>query len=200
MTTGIKLARSLAKMPAVSWEKIAQQLWVDCPSPQSWVRGLTFTRKQQEAVMALGVFYLESGFLHEDKILDYLLLVETLLSTASFTDNKSRLSSAEMFSFDLTSLLNDIASHHNHNTAERIVTTQISLMTNILRQLQQEPAGYSGLVSVLLGLCRAMARFSTPSEHFLRSKIFTPDSALSRNKSETTNLLAFNTNFRYIIS
>ena len=80
-------------MADVSWEKVEQQLWEDL--------GQAFTNIQQQAVIALAVFCLESGFRHEEKILDYLLLALTMLPAASFADNKLQLSSAEIFSFNL---------------------------------------------------------------------------------------------------
>ena len=181
---GLRLALSLAKVADVSWEKVEQQLWEDL--------GQAFTNIQQRAVIALAVFCLESGCRHEEKILDYfLLLALTMRPAASFADNKLQLSSAEIFSFNLTTLLNDIASR------KPTTTERISLMRNIIRQLQGEPASFSVLVSVLLGLCRAIGRFSSPAEDFLISKIFPPAPALSKNKSESPNLLAFNRNFRY---
>ena len=91
-------------------------------------------------MLALGIFYLESGFLHEEKILDYLLSVTSSLATATFpdeipSDRRAKLPPAEIFSFNLVTLLNDIASN-NPATAERILETQLELLSSILSQLQ----------------------------------------------------------------
>ena len=187
MSTSLKVARCLAKVSQTPWEKVEQQLWQSCPHPPT-TGSLPLTSRHQEAVLALGIFYLESGFLHEDKILDYLLTVHSSLATATFPDEipldrRSKLPPAEIFSFNLTTLLNDIAAN-KPATVERILETQLELLSNILNQLQQlmkqdKPAAFNTrrstckcVVPVLLGLCRAMARFSPPQEEFLISQIF----------------------------
>ena len=101
---------------------------------------LLLTSRHQEAVLALGIFYLESGFLHEEKILDYLLSVTSSLATATFpdeipSDRRAKLPPAEIFSFNLVTLLNDIA-RNNPATAERILETQLELLSSIYSQLQ----------------------------------------------------------------
>ena len=174
-------------------------------------------------MLALGIFYLESGFLHEEKILDYLLSVTSSLATATFpdeipSDRRAKLPPAEIFSFNLVTLLNDIASN-NPATAERILETQLELLSNILNQLQQmtkqdKPAAFNTrrwtckcVVPVLLGLVRAMARFSPPREEFLISKIFPRgpqhrqhsgsrrDSAVSGEQQSSDKMKGY-TNFR----
>ena len=194
MSISLKVARCLAKVAETPWEKVEQQLWQCCPQPSAG--SLLLTSRHQEAVLALGIFYLESGFLHEEKILDYLLSVLTSLATATFPDEipidrRAKLPPAEIFSFNLTPLLNDIASH-NPPTAERILETQLELLSSILNQLQQmmkqdKPAAFNTrrwtckcVVPVLLGLVRAMARFSPAREEFLISKIFPRTSSLQQ--------------------
>ena len=186
MSISLKVARCLAKVSQTPWEKVEQQLWQCCP--QQSAGSLLLTSRHQESVLALGIFYLESGFLHEDKILDYLLSVHSSLATATFPDEipldrRSKLPPAEIFSFNLTTLLNDIAVN-NPATAERILETQVDLLSSLLNQLQQlmkqdKPAAFNTrrwtckcVVPVLLGLSRAMARFSPPQEEFLISQIF----------------------------
>ena len=168
----VKVARSLARLPAPPWEKVEQQVWRDCPQPAS--DSLVLSSRHQQAVLALGIFYLESGFLHQDKILDYLLSIERGLASAIFpdelpTDRRSKLPPAESFAFTLTTLLNDVASH-NPDTAGRILDTQLELLTNMVAQLQQmkeqdKPSAFTArrwtckcLLPALLGLTRAMAR------------------------------------------
>ena len=194
MSISLKLARCLARVSQTPWEKVEHQLWLACPQPSSG--SLQLSSRQQEAVLALGIFYLESGFLHEDKILDYLLTVTTSLVTATFPDEipldrRSKLPPAEIFSFNLTTLLNDIAAN-NPGAAERILDTQVELLSSILSQLQQlmkqdKPAAFNTrrwtckcVIPVLLGLSRAMARFSAPGDEFLISKIFPRGGASGR--------------------
>ena len=171
--------------------------------------------------MALGIFYLESGFRHEDKILDYLIAVVRGLGTAVFpdelpSDRSSKLPPAEIFSFLLTTLLNDVAGQHsNSQVVARILDVQLELMTNILAQLQEmkkqdKPSPFNTrkatckcMVPVLLGLCRSMARFSPPSEESLISKIFPLNKPSCKNNttSEDTNpdfRMKGYTNFRLV--
>ena len=213
MWISVKVARCLAAVTSPPWEKVDQQLWRDCPQPRP--EGLVLTNRDQQAILALGIFYLESGFLHQDKILDYLLTVERGLATASFpdelpSDRRSKLPPAEIFAFTLTTLLNDIASH-NPEVMERILETQLDLLTTMIGQLQQmkqqdKPSAFSTrkwtckcLLPALLGLCRAMARFSPPDGDFLISKIFPCGGGRGGGRAgteEATDKMKGYTNFR----
>ena len=117
MLGGMKLARCLSKVKVTTWDKIKTQLYDKCPQPDD--HGVfSLNTKHQEAILALGIFYLESGFRHEDRILEYLITLVRGLGTASFpdelpSDRSSKLPPAEIFSFLLITLLNDVGSHHS---------------------------------------------------------------------------------------
>ena len=186
---GHRLARALAAVPGgPSWEKVERQLFSRVPRPgEGGTPGYTFSPRAQQAVLSLGIFYLESGFRHSDRILDCLLGLQRNLATAAFPepgprDSGSRLPVAEVFSFSLHTLLNDVATH-NRAEAGRVLEAQLDLMAGVLEQVQQmrsheAPSPFHArqaickvAVPVLLGLARAMGRFAPPSEDFLLAKI-----------------------------
>ena len=191
MSIGHKLARCLAKVPQTPWEKVERQLFSKCPQPSDGGGAsgtYILSSKNQDAVLSLGLYFLESGFLHCEKILDYLLGLTRALASASFPDEipaekSSRLPPAEIFSFSLNTLLNDVATHNPH-LSDKIFDVQLELMSGILAQLQEMkkhevPSPFNTrkytckcMVPVLLGLCRAMGRFAPPSQDFLLCKIY----------------------------
>ena len=70
-TAAFKLARCLARVRGSCWDKISLQLFSKCPRISD--HGTVLTSKHQEAVLALGIYYLESGFEHSERILGYLV-------------------------------------------------------------------------------------------------------------------------------
>ena len=222
MSCGMKLARCLAQETSTSWDRVNMMLYSKCPHPPD--NGFyNLSSRNQEAVLALGIYYLESKFKHEDKILDYLLSLVRGLGSALFPDElpldrSSKLPPAEIFSFSLVTLLNDVASHHpNSDQVTRILESQVELMNNILAKLvdmkrQDKPSPFNtrkatckSVVPVLLGLARAMARFST--QDFLISKIYpnskiptipaVSTSAASTGETNPEIKMKGYTNFRY---
>ena len=152
-TAGVKLARCLAKVAATPWDKVNFQLMSKCP--ELGAGPLSLTNKNQEAILALGVYYLESGFKHGDNILPYLLGTVKSMVTANFPDElpldrSSKLPPAENFTFSLITLLNDVASHNtvSGTIADRILEVQFELLTSILTRLeelrrQDKPASFN---------------------------------------------------------
>lgn len=152
-TAGVKLARCLAKVPATTWEKVNFQLMSKCP--ELGAGPLNLNNRNQEAILALGVYFLESGFNHKDKILPYLLDTVKSMGTANFPDElpldrSSKLPPAENFTFSLITLLNDVASHNPDpgTITTRIMDVQVELLTNILTRLeelrrQDKPASFN---------------------------------------------------------
>ena len=98
-------------------------------------------------------------------------------------DKAARIPPAETFAFSLNTLLNDVATHNPH-LADRIFEAHLQLMSGILAQLQEmkkheAPSPFNTrkatckcMVPVLLGLSRALGRFSPPAEDFLLNKIY----------------------------
>ena len=153
-TAGVKLARCLAKVPATPWDKVNFQLMAKCP--ELGTGPLNLNNSNQEAILALGVYFLESGFKHEDKILPYLLGTVKSLATANFPDElpldkSSKLPPAENFTFSLVTLLNDVASHNSDlqgTSITRIMEVQVELLTSVLTRLeelrrQDKPASFN---------------------------------------------------------
>ena len=141
---GQRLARALAKVPAAPWEKVQslshsrscdcaieseivthydcqvdRQLFRLCPQPSGEGGGregvFVLNTNAQEAVIALGIYLIESGYRHVDRwsllftlysstcnqscysrILDYLLCLHRGLSSATFPDEFARDRSARL--------------------------------------------------------------------------------------------------------
>jgi len=197
---GQKLARCLAKVKDASWEKVDEMLFSKCPQPSEQSQGLyVLSQINQKAVIALGIYYEQSGFMHTDKILDYFLALEKNLAKAVFSDEQrvnctSRIPPAETFSFTFNTLLNDIATH-NHKQAERIFEAQVALVSSVLATLQEikkhEGSPFNtrksmckSVVPVLIGCCRAMGRFARPKDDFLLTKLY-PASSVINNVLQT---------------
>ena len=105
-----RMARCWAKVPKVEWDRIKDPLFNQCPQPPydttqekyqpghgrntagdgNWV----FTAKGRDAILALGIFLLESDGTLVEEILPYLLRVEDGLFDANIQgssfDNKSK--------------------------------------------------------------------------------------------------------------
>ena len=133
---GQKLARCLAKVQDADWQQVDQQLFSLCPQPSDQSKGLyVLSAANQKAVIALGIYFLESNFKHSDKILEYFLNLERGLAKAVFPDelsvnNNHRIPPAESFAFSFNTLLNDIATH-NHDAAEKIFESQVRIIVFI---------------------------------------------------------------------
>lgn len=59
-----------------------------CPQASS---KLVVTSRSQEACISLGLYFLQSGLQHQDKLLPYFLKVLKCLSNAQFDEPKGRL-------------------------------------------------------------------------------------------------------------
>ncbi|CAB4064610.1 PI4KA [Lepeophtheirus salmonis] len=182
-STIFSLARSLAKIQDVEWDRIRDPLFSQCPSRDS----VELTEKNQDALIALGIFLLESKGAWKNKIVPYLLHVESQLYRTKVLVRKSpdgKVPVGESFSFSLNTLLSDIAEGENQN--EDTHHSEYLCCT---------------VVPVLLGTSRAMGRFSH-SNDFLLNKLFPPKPQVQVPPSISTvknyNKSHFN-NFRSII-
>lgn len=141
-------------------------------------------QRSQDAVVALGVYLLESGQQYQTLVLQYLLRLLRALPKAVWLDEKriyptDRMPVAERFSFLLTTLLTDVAAN-SENVREEIIATQVevlSTLTNIITravrddQLRSSNGKISlcrGTVPVLLGLARALGRSTSGDPLFLQ--------------------------------
>ncbi|XP_040569252.1 phosphatidylinositol 4-kinase alpha isoform X2 [Lepeophtheirus salmonis] len=181
-STIFSLARSLAKIQDVEWDRIRDPLFSQCPSRDS----VELTEKNQDALIALGIFLLESKGAWKNKIVPYLLHVESQLYRTKVLVRKSpdgKVPVGESFSFSLNTLLSDIAVNCLDYRSD-IFIAQITLMEKLVkiiekgRENQNEDTHHSEylcctVVPVLLGTSRAMGRFSH-SNDFLLNKLFPP--------------------------
>ncbi|KAL1453772.1 hypothetical protein WDU94_010085 [Cyamophila willieti] len=172
--TVLHLARSLAAIKNVPWEKV-KVLYDYCPQVvPSESNPIVLDNRAQHAVIALGVYLLESDLYHVDKILDYLLKLMVALPNVQWTDeviknSNQRIPTSEKFSFCLNTLLSDITFKHE-DSRELIITTQIKVLTGLVQCCQTALAGgqttdetrlhlCQNIVPVLIGLSRSMGRF-----------------------------------------
>ncbi|CAH0558143.1 unnamed protein product [Brassicogethes aeneus] len=207
------LARSLAAIKNAPWEKV-KTLYALCPSEvKNGV--IQITCRQQDAVIALGVYFLESGLQHREKILPYLLSLAKLLEKAVWVDEmkykeSDRLPMAERFSFCLHTLLSDIAVRCE-GCRDEIIDLQVDCMaslTNSILKLEDPNNSNSATklfvckttLPVLIGLARAMGRFAV-SEPPLICRLFPkaePPLSQAAAKDQNAYKRSFS-NFRNII-
>ncbi|XP_047491882.1 phosphatidylinositol 4-kinase alpha-like isoform X2 [Penaeus chinensis] len=209
----VQLARTLAKIKPTPQDKVEKLLSL-CPG-ESHGGVYRVDQRGQDAVVALGVYFLESGLQHEALILQYLLRLLRALPKAVWLDEKKinltdRIPVAERFSFLLTTLLSDVAAQ-SETVRDEIINTQIevlSTLTNgIIRnvrddQLRSSNAKISlcrGTIPVLLGLARALGRSTSGDPLFLR--IFPASTIPTPVPAETTQMAKKKSfsNFRPII-
>ncbi|XP_045539355.1 phosphatidylinositol 4-kinase alpha [Papilio machaon] len=168
------LARCLSCLNPTPWEKV-NTLFMLCPQASS---NLLVTSRSQEASIALGLYFLQSGLQHQDKLLPYFLKILKCLTNAQFEEPlcrikfADRIPMAEKFSFCLNTLLSDVASKQA-SLREEIITAQIELMSNLTKIIISchESKDYKNTVSklqlckstipTLIGLARSMGRYAT---------------------------------------
>lgn len=127
--------------------------------------------RAQDAVIALGLFFLEGGCQYEDPIVPYLLRLAKSLPKAVWVDNMKvnktdKIPTAEKFSFCLNTLLSDIAVVCPEMRDEIIlnqVETLNTLTTMIKSSQDSKPLPpmilCKATVPLLLGLGRSMGRY-----------------------------------------
>lgn len=172
------LARCLAAIHQTPWEKV-NRLFAFCPKETAQCV-FRLDQRGQDAVIALGIYLLESGLQHRDKILPYLLKLLKGLAKAVWADEvrnfaTERIPVAERFSFCLNTLLSDIATRCEP-VREEIISAQVEVLGVLVnlcysykdQSNQSIPRGSTAkstlsksTVPILIGLVRSMGRFCT---------------------------------------
>ncbi|CAM1325927.1 PI4KA (predicted) [Pycnogonum litorale] len=181
------LARALANIHPTPWEKV-QKLMSLCPQ-ESGQGVFRLDQRGQDAVLALGIYLLESEFQHLEKILSYLLKLTKGLHKAIWSNEckiheSDRIPVSERFSFCLTTLLSDVASRCD-DVREEILNGQIEFLgtlANLCKSYQESHSPKSSaarlslckcIVPMIIGFIRAFGRGSL-GEPPLLSRIFPP--------------------------
>ncbi|XP_055327551.1 phosphatidylinositol 4-kinase alpha-like isoform X2 [Paramacrobiotus metropolitanus] len=219
MDNTFRSARCLAGIPNCPWSKI-KPFYKACPKLpaddkiRATVAGhdvaipkinevnaeIRLTGIDQINVVALGIFVLESGLQHEDKIVKYLIgLLSRLPDVVHVNDhslpNHDRLPIGERFAFILNTLMCDIATKSVAFGAE-IIAKQIDVIEDFSHKLvkyvrddqlakEKQHALCYEIVPPLLGLLRSFGRFSKSSVPLVCS-IF-PDEIFARRKGLNIN-------------
>ncbi|XP_054851710.1 phosphatidylinositol 4-kinase alpha [Eublepharis macularius] len=176
--TVLSLARSLAVQRPAPLEKV-QKLLCMCPVD---IHGIfQLDERRRDAVIASGIFLIESDLQHKDTLVPYLLrLLRGLAKVQWIEESNSRkgrglLPIAENFSFCLVTLLSDVA-YRDAVLREQVLEAILQVMQVLLGmcqspQIQDKEYLCKYAVPCLIGISRAFGRYSN-SEESLLSKLF----------------------------
>ncbi|XP_036383651.1 phosphatidylinositol 4-kinase, catalytic, alpha b isoform X1 [Megalops cyprinoides] len=176
--TVLSLARSLAAHRPAPIDKV-QKLQCMCPVDLRGVYQLD--ERRRDAVIALGIFLVESDLQSKDTIVPYLLgLLKGLprvqwIEESTGRKGREALPIAENFSFCLVTLLSDVA-QKDASSRGQILEAIMDVMQALL-EMCQAPENHDKeylcryAVPCLLGVTRAFGRFSNTDESLL-SKLF----------------------------
>ncbi|XP_059170429.1 phosphatidylinositol 4-kinase alpha-like [Physella acuta] len=163
----LQLAKSLGSLRPTPSDKV-EYLKSLCPVYGNQGEAVNLSTRDQSAVIALGVYLLESGLQYCAEILDILLEVLISLPTAKFSNgfagaNKFNLPGIECFSFCLNTILSDVAFRAPHHK-DLIVNKQIQVLkhlTQTCRNLNNADLVTNQQVPLLLGVVRSLGRCSS---------------------------------------
>uniref|UniRef100_A0A8B9FJ52 Phosphatidylinositol 4-kinase alpha n=1 Tax=Amazona collaria TaxID=241587 RepID=A0A8B9FJ52_9PSIT len=176
--TVLSLARSLAVQNPAPLEKVQKLL---CMCPVDFHGIFQLDERRRDAVIALGIFLIESDLQHKDNVVPYLLrLLKGLPKVQWIEESNARKSRgllpvAENFSFCLVTLLSDVA-YKDVSLREQILDAILQVMQFLLGMCQT-PQMHDKVylckyaVPCLIGISRAFGRYSN-SEEALLSKLF----------------------------
>ncbi|XP_058838895.1 phosphatidylinositol 4-kinase alpha isoform X1 [Topomyia yanbarensis] len=190
------LARVLARIKPTPWDKV-QTLYRYCPQENA-AGVFCLDSRAQDAVIALGLYFLESDYQYEKEIIPYLLRLSKALPRAVWIDdvkpNKNdKIPNAEKFCFCLNSLLSDIAVGCPESRDE-IILNQVevlAVLTNMIKGSKENNTLppiilCKATVPLLLGLGRSMGRYAT-SDPPLLCRLFPRDLIPTPKSLETSS-------------
>uniref|UniRef100_A0A671TR25 Phosphatidylinositol 4-kinase, catalytic, alpha a n=1 Tax=Sparus aurata TaxID=8175 RepID=A0A671TR25_SPAAU len=176
--TVLSLARSLAAHQHAPIEKVQK---LQCMCPVDFRGVFQLDERRRDAVIALGIFLVESNLQHKDAIVPYLLgLLKGLpkvqwIEESSERKGRATLPVAEIFSFSLVTLLSDVA--QRDETLRGQILEAIMDIMQVLQDICKNPEDHDKeylckyVVPTLLGVARAFGRYSNTDEPLL-SKLF----------------------------
>uniref|UniRef100_A0A5F8GYX3 Phosphatidylinositol 4-kinase alpha n=1 Tax=Monodelphis domestica TaxID=13616 RepID=A0A5F8GYX3_MONDO len=176
--TVLSLARSLAVQRPAALDKVQKLL---CMCPVDFHGIFQLDERRRDAVIALGIFLIESNLQHKDHIIPYLLrLLKGLPKVNWIEESAARkrpgiLPVAENFSFCLVTLLSDVA-YRDCALKTEILETILQVLNVLLgmcqaSEKQEKESLCKYTVPCLLGIARAFGRYSLTEEPLL-SKLF----------------------------
>ncbi|CAH0382113.1 unnamed protein product [Bemisia tabaci] len=213
--TVLHLARSLAAVKNSKWEQI-NTLFSLCPQ-ETTQNVFRLDQRAQDAITALGIYFLESDLQHSEKILSYLLKLFDGLSRAVWTDDDNcshgkNAPISERFSFILSTLLCDIA-WKRKDFHQEIIEAQLKCINRLISMIQtssKDPNNEATKISLcratvpcLIGIIRSLGCYPTISPPLL-CRLFPrpePPKVVTTTSMADSNLLKKNSfsNFRSII-
>ncbi|KAK6315733.1 hypothetical protein J4Q44_G00132570 [Coregonus suidteri] len=176
--TVLSLARSLAAHRPAPIDKVQK---LQCMCPVDFRGVFQLDERRRDAVIALGIFLVESDLQHKDAIVPYLLGLLKGLPRVQWIEESSGskglviLPVAENFSFCLGTLLSDVA--QRDDTLRGQILEAIMDIMQVLLDICLKPESHDKeymcryTVPCLLGVARAFGRYSNTEEPLL-SKLF----------------------------
>nr|KAF6282623.1 phosphatidylinositol 4-kinase alpha [Myotis myotis] len=176
--TVLSLARSLAVQRPASLEKVQKLL---CMCPVDFHGIFQLDERRRDAVIALGIFLIESDLQHKDSVVPYLLrLLKGLPKVYWVEESTARkgrgvLPVAESFSFCLVTLLSDVA-YRDPSLRDEILEALLQVLHVLLGmcqalEIQEKEYLCKYAIPCLIGISRAFGRYSNTEESLL-SKLF----------------------------
>ncbi|KAL0965736.1 hypothetical protein UPYG_G00285060 [Umbra pygmaea] len=176
--TVLSLARSLAAHRPAPIDKVQK---LQCMCPVDFRGVFQLDERRRDAVIALGIFLVESDLQHKDTIVPYLLgLLRGLhkvqwIEESSGSKGRDILPVAENFSFCLVTLLSDVAQRHDASRGQILEAVmdimQVLLDICLKPEIHDKEYLCRYTVPCLLGVARAFGRYSNTEEPLL-SKLF----------------------------
>ncbi|XP_041457096.1 phosphatidylinositol 4-kinase alpha-like [Lytechinus variegatus] len=166
--TLLHLARSLAQIQDLRWPKV-QQLLQMCPQIPHMGGICRIDQRRQDAMVALGIFLLESDLKFKDELVPYIINLVRCLPNAQWIEETGYrvievLPMSERFAFTITTLLSDIATKDTLYR-DQILSTLVEVLQALCRICQQ-PSEHpqvtvcKHIMPAFLGMSRAIGRSS----------------------------------------